>query len=70
MSNLHLNSPSESRHLTAHQKVADSTPVWGSEIVFLGLEVDERYHPGYLQAPTFPTYITKKLIFNPDFETG
>ena len=28
--------------LTGHQKVAGSIPVWGSEIVFLRIELDER----------------------------
>ena len=28
--------------LTGHQKVAGSIPVWGSEIVFLRTELDER----------------------------
>ena len=42
MSQLHLSSPSESWQLIGHQKVADSIPVWGSEIVFLRIELDER----------------------------
>ena len=29
--------------MTGHQKGAGSFPVWGSEIVFLRLELDKRY---------------------------
>ena len=28
-------------HLTGHQKVAGSIPVWGSEIVFLSIGLDD-----------------------------
>ena len=48
MSKLHLSSSSESlvaqwlERVTGHQKVAGSIPVWGSEIVFLRIEHDER----------------------------
>ena len=45
MPNLHLYSQSESvaqwlEHLTGHQKVAGSIPVWDSEIIFL-IELDD-----------------------------
>ena len=39
--------------LTGHQKVVGSILVWGSEVVFLRTEFDERLsHSKYLQAPT------------------
>ena len=40
--------------LIGHQKVAGSIPVWGSEIVFLRIELDERSSliQKYLQVPT------------------
>ena len=43
-------------------KVADSIPVWGSEIVFLRSELDDSssvIHLRYLPGPTFPTYISQ-----------
>ena len=46
--NLHLSSltefwsPNGLERLTSHQKVAGSIPVWGSEIVFLRIELDDR----------------------------
>ena len=39
--------------------------IWGSEIIFLGLELGERssiIHSRYLQAPTFPTYLSTVTI--------
>ena len=43
MQNLYFGSPCEwLQRLTGHEKVAGSTPVWGSEIVFLRRELDDR----------------------------
>ena len=51
--------------LTGHQKVAGFIPVWGSEIVFLRQEPEDRssfIHSRYFQAPTFPTYISQYIL--------
>ena len=42
--------------LNRHQKVAGSIPVWGSEIVFLSIELDDRSSISrYIQALTSKT---------------